>query len=198
MNMKVAIIKYNAGNIRSVCCAVERLGGDIVLTDRPDEILGADKVIFPGVGHAATSMEYLKARGLDRLIADLKQPTLGICVGLQLMCRHSEEGNADCIGIFDVPVEKFPNNDPALKVPQMGWNDITGLRTPLFAGIDDGAFVYYVHSYRAALSPWTIAETDYGGKYSAALHRDNFWATQFHPEKSGSVGETILKNFLNI
>jgi glutamine amidotransferase len=196
--MKVAIIKYNAGNIRSVCCAVGRLGGEYVLTDRPEEILGADKVIFPGVGHAATSMEYLKARGLDRLIADLKQPTLGICVGLQLMCRHSEEGNADCIGIFDVPVEKFRDDDPGLKVPQMGWNDITGLQTPLFAGIDEGAFVYYVHSYRAALSPWTVAVTDYGGKYSAALHRDNFWATQFHPEKSGSVGETILKNFLNL
>ena len=196
--MKVAIIKYNAGNIRSVCCAVRRLGADIVLTDDPQEILSADKVIFPGVGHAAASMEYLKARGLDRLIAELRQPTLGICVGLQLMCRHSEEGDVDCIGIFDVPVEKFRTGDTRLKVPHMGWNDITALKTPLFDGVKDGAYVYYVHSYRAALSPWTIAETDYAGLYSAALHRDNFWATQFHPEKSGGAGETILKNFLNL
>ncbi len=196
--MKVAIVKYNAGNIRSVCCAVRRLGADIVLTDDAEEILGADKVIFPGVGHAATSMEYLRARGLDSLIAGLRQPVLGICVGLQLMCRHSEEGDADCIGIFDVPVTKFHPEDPLLKVPQMGWNDISDLKSSLFDGVNDGVFVYYVHSYRAALSPWTVATTDYGGRYSAALHRDNFWATQFHPEKSGSVGETILKNFLNL
>lgn len=195
--MTVAIVKYNAGNIYSVFCACRRLGFEPVLTDDPAVLRAADKVIFPGVGQARAAMEYLDAHGLSEVIRSLKQPVLGICIGMQLMCRHSEEGDVDCLGIFDAPVERFrPSADE--KVPQMGWNTIhqTGEGSRLWQDIEDDSFVYYVHSYRVPVCASTIATTDYCGSYSAALHKDNFWATQFHPEKSGSVGETILRNFL--
>lgn len=194
--MKVAIIKYNAGNIYSVYCAMTRLGVDAVITDDPDEIRSADKVIFPGVGQASAAMAYLDEHGLSDLIRSLKQPVLGICIGMQLLCKHSEEGDVDCLGVFDVPVVKFNPADASLKVPQMGWNDIAQLKTDLFREVESGSFVYYVHSYHVPLCDYTIAQTDYDGAYSAALHKDNFYATQFHPEKSGSIGERILANFL--
>lgn len=192
----IAIVKYNAGNIYSVYCACKRLGYEPVLTDDPEVLRSADKVIFPGVGQARSAMEYLDAHGLSDVIRSLKQPVLGICIGMQLMCRHSEEGDVDCLGIFDAPVERFqPLIDE--KVPQMGWNTIaTAEEEALFKGIPAESFVYYVHSYRVPVCNETIATTDYCGKYSAALHKDNFWATQFHPEKSGPVGEQIIKNFL--
>lgn len=200
--MKVAIIKYNAGNIYSVYCACKRLGADAVITDNPEEIHNADRVIFPGVGEARAAMDYLRANQLDQLIISLKQPVLGICIGMQLLCRESEEGaiegeNTRCLGIFDVAVNRFRPADPDLKVPQMGWNQIqTPSGCELFQSVQDGAFVYYVHSYRVPVCPYTIATTEYGETYSAALRKNNFWATQFHPEKSGSVGEQILRNFL--
>lgn len=200
--MKVAIIKYNAGNIYSVYCACKRLGADAIITDDPEEIANADRVIFPGVGEARAAMDYLCDKGLDKLICNLTQPVLGICIGMQLLCRESEEGavngeNTKCLGIFDVPVQRFRPTDSNLKVPQMGWNQIdSDTDCPLFQGIKNGDFVYYVHSYRVPVSPYTISRTEYGETYSAALHKDNFWATQFHPEKSGSVGEQILKNFI--
>lgn len=194
----VAIIKYNAGNIYSVYCACRRLGCDAVITDDPQIIRSADRVIFPGVGEAKAAMDYLKATGLDKLIRSLTQPVLGICIGMQLLCKHSEESDVDCLGIFDVPVIRFQPKDSSHKVPQMGWNTITHFsdQNTLFNNVKDGDFVYYVHSYHVPLCQYTIAETDYIGPYSAALHKDNFWATQFHPEKSGSVGEQILRNFL--
>ncbi len=201
--MKVAIVKYNAGNIYSVFCACKRLGFEPVITDSPEELQAADKVIFPGVGEARAAMDYLNATGLSEVVRNLKQPVLGICIGMQLMCKHSEEGDVDCLGIFDAPVERFRPADASAKVPQMGWNTVqtkgNGLPAdnPLFAHIEDGSYVYYVHSYRVPVCADTLAQTDYCGPYSAALHKDNFWATQFHPEKSGSVGEQILKNFLN-
>lgn len=200
--MKVAIIKYNAGNIYSVYCACKRLGAEAVITDDPEVIRSADRVIFPGVGEARAAMDYLREHGLDLLIRSLRQPVLGICIGMQLMCRESEEGAADgrnteCLGIFDVPVQRFRPADADLKVPQMGWNQVAPtVDTPLFDGITAEDYVYYVHSYRVPLSAYTIATTEYGEVYSAALHKDNFWATQFHPEKSGSIGEHILKNFI--
>jgi len=204
--MKVAIIKYNAGNVYSVYCACRRLGCEAEITDDPEYIRTADRVIFPGVGEARAAMEYLNETGLAALIRSLKQPVLGICIGMQLLCQHSEEGDVDCLGIFDVPVERFRPEDPSLKVPQMGWNTIEHFNEPhnlttsrphdLFSEVSEGDFVYYVHSYRVPLCSYTIAQTDYAGAYSAALHKDNFWATQFHPEKSGSVGEQILRNFL--
>lgn len=200
--MKVAIIKYNAGNIYSVYCACKRLGADVVISEDPEEIQHADCVIFPGVGEARAAMDYLVEKGLDKLIRSLTQPVLGICIGMQLMCQSSEEGAIDgeptpCLGIFEVPVERFRPADPNLKVPQMGWNQIeTTPECPLFKEIENGDYVYYVHSYRVPLCKYTIAKTEYGETYSAALHKDNFWATQFHPEKSGPVGEQILKNFI--
>jgi len=197
--MKVAIIKYNAGNIYSVYCAVTRLGAEAVITDDVQEIKAADKVIFPGVGEARAAMEYLNEKGLSDVIRGLKQPVLGICIGMQLMCSHSEEGDIDCLGIFDVPVVKFTPSDKELKVPQVGWNQISDFGgCPLYKDVKNGDFVYYVHSYHVPLCPWTIAQTDYSGPYSASLHKDNFWATQFHPEKSGSVGEQIIANFLKM
>lgn len=197
--MKVAIIKYNAGNIYSVYCCVTRLGADAVITDDVDEIRSADKVIFPGVGEARAAMEYLNEHGLSDVIRSLKQPVLGICIGMQLMCKHSEEGNVDCLGIFDVPVIKFKPASKDLKVPQVGWNQIGHFDgCPLYKDITEGDYVYYVHSYHVPVCEWTIAKTDYDGLYSASLHKDNFWATQFHPEKSGSVGEKIIANFLAI
>ena len=196
--MKVVIIKYNAGNIRSVLFALERIGVNAIVTDDHDEIRAADKVIFPGVGEASSTMAYLREHKLDQLIVDLKQPTLGICIGLQLMCQHSEEGNAKCLGIFDTEVKKFISNNPFDKVPQMGWNTISDLRTSLFNPEMENHYVYYVHSFYAELCDQTIAMTDYLQPYSAALHRDNFYATQFHPEKSGDLGERILQNFIAI
>ena len=194
----IAIVKYNAGNIYSVYCACKRLGYDPVITDDVATLQSADKVIFPGVGDARAAMDYLNEVGLSAVIRGLKQPVLGICVGMQLLCRHSEEGDVDCLGVFDVPVEKFRPTDSSFKVPQIGWNNIQKLRSLLFADVTEESYVYYVHSYRVPVCANTIAETDYCGAYSAALHRDNFYATQFHPEKSGSVGEQILKNFLSL
>ena len=196
--MTVAIIKYNAGNIYSVYCACKRLGIEAIITDDPDQIRKADKVIFPGVGEARAAMEHLQATGLADVIKGLRQPVLGICIGMQLLCSHSEEGDVDCLGIFEVPVVRFKSDDAAFKVPQMGWNTIQNTQTALFVGIQPADYVYYVHSYHVPICNYTIAETDYIHPYSAALHKDNFWATQFHPEKSGSVGEQILKNFLSL
>lgn len=192
--MKVAIIKYNAGNVQSVRYALQRLGIDPILTDNAEELQSADKVIFPGVGEAKSAMDYLKARQLDQLIKNLKQPTLGVCLGLQLMCKHSEERDTDCLGIFDVNVKKFESN--TLKVPHMGWNNIHDLKTPLYDGLKDEDYVYYVHSFYAELCENTIAVTDYVNPYSASLHKDNFYAAQFHPEKSGDIGQKIIENFL--
>lgn len=203
--MKVAIIKYNAGNIYSVYCACRRLGHDAVITDDPVVIRLADRVIFPGVGEARAAMQHLNQTGLADVIRGLRQPVLGICIGMQLLCRHSEEGDVDCLGIFDVPVIRFSPSSKEFKVPQMGWNTIekfektaeNGNPNPLFINLHEGDYVYYVHSFHVSICPYTIAQTDYDGFYSAALHKDNFWATQFHPEKSGPVGEQILRNFLS-
>ncbi|MEO5890148.1 MAG: imidazole glycerol phosphate synthase subunit HisH [Ferruginibacter sp.] len=195
----IAIIKYNAGNVQSVQYALERIGVESIVTDDTALIQSADKVIFPGVGHANPAMQYLRERELDKLIVSLRQPVLGICLGLQLMCRHSEEGNTECLGIFDEPVKLFPMPVTGnYKVPQIGWNNIYNYKSPLFNGLNDNAFVYTVHSYFAAAGEETIATTDYILSYSAALEKGNFYAVQFHPEKSGAVGETILKNFINI
>lgn len=195
--MNLVIIKYNAGNIRSVLFALERIGVQAVVTDDPDLIRKADKVIFPGVGEASSAMRYLKERGLDQLIIGLKQPVLGICLGMQLMCRYSEENDTPCLGIFDERVRKFtPSDDQSLKIPQMGWNKIYGLKTGLFNQVQDQSYCYFVHGYYAALGEHTIATTDYVTPYSSALARDNFYGVQFHPEKSAEVGELILKNFI--
>lgn len=194
--MKVVIIKYNAGNICSVDYALKRLGVDAVISADPAVIRSADKVIFPGVGEAETTMEHLKTTGLDKLIKELKQPVLGICLGMQLMCSHSEEGNADCLGIFDVDVKRFIPKRHEDKVPHMGWNTIAQTNSALFNGFDKDEYVYFVHSYYVPINEHTAAVTDYIHPFSAALHKDNFYATQFHPEKSGGVGERILKNFL--
>lgn len=193
--MKTAIIKYNAGNIRSVMYALKRIGVEAVVTDDAEELKKADKVIFPGVGEASSAMSYLSERGLDKLIKELKQPVLGICLGLQLMCKHSEEGNVSCLGIFDREVKKFDNG---LKVPEIGWNDIYNLKTDLMSSLPQHSYVYFVHGYYAEIGDATIATAGYGMEYSAALHKDNFYACQFHPEKSGSVGERILQNFLDL
>ena len=195
----VAIIKYNAGNVQSVQYALQRIGVDSIVTDDKATIQSADKVIFPGVGHANAAMKYLRERQLDQLILSLKQPVLGICLGLQLMCKYSEEGNTDCLGIFDEQVKLFSTSLTAVhKIPQIGWNNIYDYHSKLFTGVNDNEFVYTVHSYYAALGAATIATTDYIIPYSAALEKDNFYAVQFHPEKSGKVGEQILKNFINI
>lgn len=196
--IKVAIVKYNAGNIYSVYCAVKRLGAEAVITDDPEVLRAADRVIFPGVGEARAAMEYLRKTDLDQVLLSLRQPVLGICIGMQLLCQHSEEGDVDCLGVFDVPVVRFNPSDASLKVPQMGWNTVTGKGDKLFAGIKAESFFYYVHSYHVPICQYTIATTDYSGLYSAALHKDNFWAVQFHPEKSGPIGEQLLKNFIGI
>lgn len=199
--MKIAIIKYNAGNIMSVDYALQRLGVSATVTDDHDFIQSADKVIFPGVGEASTTMRFLREKRLDRLIAGLKQPVLGICLGLQLMCRHSEEGDTACIGIFNEEVKKFQPSETSenrLKVPHMGWNNIYGLKTRLLTADLENQFTYFVHSYYAAKGIETIALCDYGISFSAALHRGNFYATQFHPEKSGKPGFQIIKNFLEL
>ena len=193
--MKVVVIKYNAGNIHSVRLALQRLDIEPRVTDSVDEIRSADKVIFPGVGEASSAMAYLKQKELDRVIPNLRQPVLGICLGLQLMCQHSEENNTACFGLFDSEVKKFP---PREKVPHMGWNTITGLRGPLFREVHENSYVYFVHSYYAETDSLTTATTNYILPFSAALQRDNFFAVQFHPEKSGIIGETILTNFINL
>ena len=192
--MRTVIIKYNAGNVCSVMYALARLGVKAVVSDLPEEILNADKVIFPGVGEASTAMAYLKERGLDKLIVSLQQPVLGICLGQQLMCSFSEEGSADCLGIFPQQVRRFRSD--VFKIPQMGWNDIYDLQSPLFAGVEEHAFVYFVHGYYADYGVNTIATVDYILPYSAALQKDNFYATQFHPEKSGDTGHKMLENFI--
>lgn len=193
--MKLVIIDYGAGNIQSIRFAFERLGTHALLSNDPEEIASSDKVIFPGVGEASSAMRKLKDSGLDRLIPRLKQPVLGICLGMQLMCRHSDEGNTEGLGIFDSEVIKFP---PGLKIPQIGWNTIRSLRSPLFHGVEEEAYIYLVHSYYAPLNEATVATTDYGLAYSAGLQRDNFYGLQFHPEKSSTVGERILQNFLKL
>ena len=195
--MDVAIVKYNAGNIYSVVNAMKRLGIEPVLTDDAEMLQKADRVLFPGQGQAKEAMEYLKAHQLDQVIKNLKQPVLGICVGQQLLCRHSEEGDVDCIGIFDVDVKRFQPQKHEDKVPAMGWNEIYDLKTELYRGLSH-PYSYFVHSYYVPLCEETIAKADYILPYSASLHKDNFYTCQFHPEKSGKVGEQILKNFLEI
>lgn len=195
----IAIVNYDTGNICSVTNALKRVGcTDWVYTDDKEILMKADKVILPGVGEASTAMAKLAERGLDTFIPTLTQPVLGICVGTQLMCQSSEEGNVDCMGIFRTKVKKFDNKLSSLKVPHMGWNQITDLRTPLFKDIDEGAYIYYVHSFYPELCEDTIATTQYINAFSGALGRDNFFGTQFHPEKSGAVGAQILKNFLEL
>lgn len=194
--MTVAIVKYNAGNTESVRNALRRLGVDPLLTDEPDVLRSADRVIFPGVGEASSAMRHLRAKGLDRVIRGLSQPVLGICLGMQLLGAHSDENDSEGIGIFDFRVRRF--DIPELKVPHIGWNNIDTLSGPLFEGVPDGAFVYFVHGYYADCIPGTSARCEYGGSFSAAVGRDNFFATQFHPEKSGGIGERILANFMAI
>lgn len=196
--MEVAVIKYNAGNIRSVDCALRRLGVEAVVTDDKEKLKAADKIIFPGVGEAETTMNHLRANGMDTFIKELRQPVLGICLGMQLMCRRSEEGATDCLGIFDTDVLRFAPRRHEDKVPHMGWNTIDHLRIDLFNGLRDEEFVYFVHSYYVPLCEHTAAQTDYILPFSAALHKDNFYATQFHPEKSSKAGEKIIKNFLEL
>ena len=212
--MELTIIKYNAGNIQSVLYALERIGVSATVTEDHELIRAADKVIFPGVGEASSAMRYLKERGLDQVLIHLKQPVLGICLGMQLMCRYSEENNTDCIGIFEENVRGFrriPNArsigkpmapDGAagvgFKIPQIGWNNIYDLKSDLFKGISENSYSYFVHGYYAALGDHTIATTDYIQPYSSALHKNNFYGVQFHPEKSAEVGENIIRNFLTI
>lgn len=193
--MNVAIVKYNAGNVYSVVNALKRLGIDPLLTDDAEQLMKADRVLFPGQGEASGAMEYLKARRLDEVIRHLKQPVLGICIGQQLLCRHSEEGDTDCIGIFDAEVKRFLPQRHEEKVPCMGWNRLFDTKSPLMQGIE-GEYVYFVHSYYVPMCQETIATADYILPYSAAMHKDNFYTCQFHPEKSGKVGEQIIKNFL--
>ena len=195
--MKVAVIDYNAGNTRSVYFAMQRLGVQAVFSHDPEEIQSADKVIFPGVGEANTTMQFLKEKKLDQLIKGLKQPVLGVCLGMQLMCRWSEENDTECLGIFDNDVLKFKPNELE-KVPHMGWNQIMDLSTDMFPAEIEGAYVYFVHSYYVESSPDTTATCQYIHPFSAAIRKDNFYATQFHPEKSGPVGEQILKYFLQL
>jgi glutamine amidotransferase len=193
--MKIVIINYGAGNIQSIMFAIERLGFKAVLSNNTDEIKAADKVIFPGVGEASYAMKMLQESGLDTLIPTLKQPVFGICLGMQLMCNYSEEGDTKGLGIFDVDVVKFSSK---VKVPQMGWNTIYNLKSDLFKGIAENEYMYLVHSFYAPLCAETIATTNYDLEYSSALENDNFYGTQFHPEKSGDIGEQILGNFLKL
>ncbi|MEI7627683.1 MAG: imidazole glycerol phosphate synthase subunit HisH [Bacteroidota bacterium] len=199
--MKLVIIKYNAGNIQSVLYALERIGIEALVTDDEALIRSADKVIFPGVGEASTAMNYLKERGLDNIIKNLTQPVLGICLGMQLMCAYSEENDTQCLGIFEEQVKKFnpdAESQQHLKVPQIGWNTIYNLKTPLFSGLLNNSYCYFVHGYYASKGEHTIATTDYVLPYSSALHKHNFYGVQFHPEKSAAIGEQILKNFIKL
>lgn len=197
--MKTVIIKYNAGNIRSVLFALERLNMEGVVTDDPAEIRAADKVIFPGVGEASSAMRYLQEKGLDKVIKNLEQPVLGICLGQQLMCKHSEENDTNCLGIFDLNVKKFTSPVAnLLKIPQIGWNNITGLHSKIFEHVPQNAYMYFVHSYYAELGPETTAIANYVINYSAALQKNNFYAVQFHPEKSAEHGEKLIESFLKL
>ncbi|NJB83987.1 imidazole glycerol phosphate synthase subunit HisH [Wenyingzhuangia aestuarii] len=193
--MKIVIINYGAGNIQSIRFAIERLGYDAILSNDVEEIKSADKVIFPGVGEASSAMKMLKATGLDTVIPTLTQPVLGICLGMQLMCKYSEEGDTTGLGVFDVDVKRFEN---IVKVPQIGWNQISGLGSKIFNNVKEGAYMYLVHSYYAPLTKETIATTEYGIQYSTALQKANFYGVQFHPEKSSTDGAQILENFLNL
>ena len=200
--MKVAVVKYNAGNIFSVVHALERMGVEPILTDSAEELRSADRVIFPGQGEASGAMHYLREHGLDRIIRSLTQPVLGICIGQQLMCRHSEEGDVDCLGIFDADVKRFRPLCHEDKIPHMGWNSIQNhnvqnSKSALLEGVD-GEFVYFVHSFYVPVCEHTTAVTEYIHPFSAAMQKDNFYATQFHPEKSGAVGQQILHNFLKL
>lgn len=196
--MKLALIKYNAGNIQSVLYALERMGLTAEVTDDAEIIRSADKVIFPGVGEASSAMKSLQEQGLDNVIKELRQPVLGICVGMQLLCDHSEENNVACLGIVRVAVKKFNSKIAPVKIPQMGWNTIYNLKSPLFKNVPENSFIYNVHSYYADDSPYTIASCDYGVTYAAAVQRDNFYGVQFHTEKSAATGDQIIKNFLDL
>ena len=196
--MKIAIIDYNAGNVQSVQFALNRLWVDSFLTNQPEEIIAADKVIFPGVGEASTTMQHLKTLGLDKVIPQLKQPVLGVCLGMQLLCEHSEENDTPCLGIIPQKVVRFRPEDSNIKVPHMGWNTILDLKSEIFSEEITQQYVYFVHSYYVELGKYTTATTDYVQPFSAALQKDNFFATQFHPERSGSVGAKILENFIKI
>jgi glutamine amidotransferase len=196
--MNLAIIKYNAGNIQSVLNALERLGVQAEVTDDAEKIKAADKIIFPGVGEASSAMASLKQNQLDQLIRELKQPVLGICVGMQLLCLNSEENNTNCLGIVPVHVKRFSSDHAGLKVPQMGWNTIYGLQSLLFKNITEHSYIYNVHSYYAEDSQYTIAKCDYGISYAAAIRKDNFYGVQFHTEKSAEAGDQIIKNFLEL
>lgn len=196
--MKLVIIKYNAGNTRSLQYALQRLGLNPLISDNPEDILSADKIIFPGVGEASSAMNYLREKQLDKVIKLAKQPFLGICLGMQLMCVHSEENDTTCLGIFNEKVKLFTSNDSKLKIPQVGWNTITELKSDLFKGISDNSYCYFVHSYFADAGQHTIATTNYCVPFSAALHKNNFYGVQFHSEKSALVGEKIIENFLHI
>lgn len=196
--MNVAIVKYNAGNIYSMDYALRRLGIEAEITADPETLRKADRVIFPGVGEASTTMTHLRREGLDEVIRSLKQPVLGVCLGMQLMCCSSEEGSAEGLGIFEVPVKLFIPSQHDEKVPHMGWNTITELKSDLYKGINEGEFTYFVHSFYVPQCEFTAATANYILPFSASLHKDNFYATQFHPEKSGRVGELILSNFLNL
>lgn len=196
--MKLVVIKYNAGNVRSLQYALGRLGIDPLVTDDIEEILGADKIIFPGVGEASSAMQYLKQKNLDKIILQATQPFLGICLGMQLMCAYSEENNTECLGVFNQQVKLFKSNDPLVKVPQIGWNKISELKSDLFSGVQSDSYCYFVHSYYAEVGSDTIATTDYCNAFSSALHKHNFYGVQFHPEKSADIGQLILQNFLTI
>jgi len=196
--MNLTIVQYNAGNIQSVLYALERLGVAATVTDDPAMIKAADKVIFPGVGEASTAMAYLKERNLDQIIVALKQPVLGICLGMQLMCKHSAENDTTCLGIFEEQVLAFKTIEKTIKVPQIGWNNITNLKSALFNGVPENSFTYFVHGFYAGIGTGTIATTDYIQPYSSALQKNNFYGVQFHPEKSAGVGEQIIQNFLSL
>jgi glutamine amidotransferase len=198
--MRTAVIKYNAGNTQSVLFALERIGVNAIVTDDPELIKSSEKVIFPGVGEASSAMSYLRKRGLDELILSLTQPVLGICLGMQLMCKYSEEGDTTCLGIFDTDVKLFNSSAFAevIKVPHMGWNTVTNLHSDLYKGIAEKEYMYFVHSYYVPCAEHTIATAHYGLSYSASLKNNNFYATQFHPEKSGEAGQLLLKNFINL
>jgi glutamine amidotransferase len=196
--MNLTIVQYNAGNIQSVLYALERLGVAATVTDDPAIIQAADKVIFPGVGEASTAMAYLKERNLDQIIVALKQPVLGICLGMQLMCKHSAENDTTCLGIFEEQVLAFKATEVGIKVPQIGWNNITNLKTALFNGVLENSYSYFVHGFYAGIGTDTIATTDYIQPYSSALQKNNFYGVQFHPEKSAGVGEQIIQNFLSL
>ena len=195
--MEVVIIKYNAGNVQSVMYALERIGVSYKLTDSPEEISAADRIIFPGVGEASTAMKSLKANGLHKLIPQLKQPFLGTCVGMQLLCNHSQENDTTCLGVFDIDIKKFAKTKD-FKIPLTGWNDIYNLQSPLLEGIAENSYMYYNHGYYAPICPHTIAKTNYILEYSAVLRKDNFYACQFHSEISGDIGQKVFENFMKI